>query len=326
MGWFERDRMNLKIPIIVSIVFGVGILIAGICLITTAGPYEIPLWFGVTLCPLSTDPSVYISQNLPQAGACPAVLTANNSQIQEFSIAQSLFSPDGLTYHPVIYRTSESATVQFKLADADGNLLLAEGPLTVTNNDVATKIAIPYTKEEVDDDPSHTPSMRKLMKGGRGSYAGASYTRTGTNVRFGSSSVVRNTRYGYYSCCINTGYVVAVYRPGPLTRNGYYDTDNSDHSNCGDPKSGCSFEVANNMNRDEFSFVTITADKSLKYPLKLTLIHAQVPSPSGEPQLYFTFWTDEPDNKRVASYLLLPLGCLFIVIPVIIAIVRRFRR
>jgi hypothetical protein len=307
------------IGLIGGICFGLTILIIGIILISTAGPNEVPLWFGATLCPTTNDPYYYISQDLPAAGACPAILYANQSQEQVFNIERSLFSPDGLEYHPIVFRNSDSAIVQFKLEDASNKLLFAEGPITISNNDVTTSALRADTLKEEEDNPA---GMRKLMKGGRGS-GSSSRGRSGSAGRYGTGSRVRSTSYGYNSCCVSSGVFIFVYRPGPLTRSGYYDTTDSDRSNCGDHKSGCQYELSSNMNRDEFSQISFVPDGKLKYPLKLTVAQASTNSPGLEPQLYFSFWTADPDNKKVASYVLIPLGCVIFVASIVLFFVTR---
>lgn len=88
-------------------------------------------------------------------------------------------------------------------------------------------------------------------------------------------------------------------------------------TDCGDSETGCVFEVAQNIQRDELDDYSFVPSSDMKWPLTMTVSNATVavlakqPS-SYEPELYITFWTEDPDNSAVAAYVLLPLGSLMV--------------
>jgi len=293
-----------------GLLLGTIILVIGIVLICIGAPNEVPLWWGLTLCPVVDQSYTYVTQNLPQAGACPVVLLANQTQAQVFKIEKSVFSMDGLEYVPVLYRNSDRAILQFKLEDAEGKLLWAEGPITVSNTGVQTLSSTT---------PATTSVMkRELMKGGRGSASAgtsSSRTRTGSSGRYGSSTYVYSTYYGYSSCCVTSGQYVWIYRSGPRTRSGYYDNSVSDRTDCGDPSYGCAYELSDDFNRDEFEKLPFVPRSNMAWPLKMTVLQGASYSSATvtDPQMYLTFWTPDADNKSIASYILIPMGSLIII-------------
>lgn len=314
---------DIKMSVLVgSTCFGVALLIIGIILLSVSSAQEANVWYGVTMCPVTevgaTDK--WLSRELPPAMGCPAYLSLNDTtqREQKFIIEKDIFSLDGLDYHPIFFRNTNEAILQFKLEDSNGQLLFAEGPSPVSNSAEATPAA---------DEDQAGPAMRKLLKGGRGGASGTTTrARAGTGGRYGTNSRVTSTYYGSNSCCISQGVVVWVVRPGPRTRTGLYNTEDTTRDDCVDPKRGCAFELPANMYRDEFEDITFVPKGSMSWPLTFTVASAQTTTfgtTVTEPQLYFSFWTNQPDNSKIASYVLIPLGCVIFAAGIIVFFVMR---
>lgn len=121
------------------------------------------------------------------------------------------------------------ATVKFKLEDANGQLIFQEGP-----TDLSNVASLEAAEGDTEDSEStffccsyrHEASnmKRKLLKGGRGS-TGGGRTRTGAGGRYGSNARVSPTAYGTNSCCIVAGTYIFVWRSGPRTSTGTYDSE-----------------------------------------------------------------------------------------------------
>lgn len=65
-----------------------------------------------------------------------------------------------------------------------------------------------------------------MKKGGR-SASDPGRSRAGSEARYGGLDYSYSTPYGYSGCCVSSGVMVAVYRPGPRTYSGYYDSEAS---------------------------------------------------------------------------------------------------
>jgi hypothetical protein len=302
------------------------------------------MWYGVTLCPcvdcpaqkclsskctssdpLYQKPEVYQGVALEASQSCRVnpPMTESEGSTQTFELEQKLFSMDGLNYNPILYRTEGAAKVVFRITDDDGELLIAGNVEAQSDGDV---VVVPATEEadeamqpqQTDDEEAPTPKSRSLMKGGR-SAAGTSRSRSGAAGRWGSGKSARKTGYGHSSCCVSRGTVIFVNRPGPRTNRGYYDTDTDQdgYDDCTSSSNGCVFETSADMTRDELDTYSFQPTRDLAWPLHLHVDLAQSTSywKDRKPELYFSFWTEDPDNGKVSSYVLLPLGCVMIVFP-----------
>jgi len=121
--------------------------VLGIVFMEISSPNEIPLWYGLTLCPM--DGTVdYISQNIPAAGACPARLNATDitpeSQMQRFVIEKALFTPN-LRYHPIILRSSPYVSTNFYLVDSEGTTIFNYTSILTTQ---ATPLSDPSNEDD----------------------------------------------------------------------------------------------------------------------------------------------------------------------------------
>lgn len=324
---------------------GLVILIVGIILIATAQSDEIKMWYGVNLCPCAdcetdpcvaskcapTDPlhqaggSVWQGMYVPQDSQCrvnPPLTKADGSS-QSFELEQQLFSMDGLEYHPIIYRTDGAARMQFRVTEGDETLMggevqaKSEGELEV----------VPQTEEDVQptdvaEDTASKSSSRSLMKGGR-SAGGPARTRSGAAGRYGNGAKSYKTSYGRTTCCVTGGTVIFVNRPGPYTRRGYYDTDGdgdaAQATDCTSSSNGCAYELSQDMTRDELDQFSLVPTRDMDWPLKLHVDFVQTTSyiKNRAPEIYVSFWTEDPDNAKVASYVLLPLGSVMIFLPLV---------
>jgi len=155
------------------------------------------------------------------------------------------------------------------------------------------------------------------MKGGRGTGGPTGRSRRGTQGRWGDNTFVYRTPYGYCGCCIPMYTMVYIHSGGPRAHGNY--ADDSKHDNCADPTYGCTYELPQIMTRDEFDTLSFVASQESKFPYYLYVSHATL-SATSQPQMYFTFWTDDNDGYLTASYVLLPVGCV-IIVAVIVAFV-----
>ena len=338
--------MGAVVPMLASMACcGLMILIVGIILISVGAPNEIPMWYGVTLCkcgdmrgscevpkkdtitvPSSMD--VWASHGLTQSEACPAnpFLSGLAAKPQVFDLEQKLFSMDGLEYHPIVYRSDTYARVKMAVheeKDDEKKVLLSTTPLMLSAEG-GESVIVPQDEEA--DEGMQTENARSksrsLMKGGR-SAGGTARGRSGSAGRWGSGKSASKTSYGHSSCCVSRGTVIFVNRPGPRSRQGYYDSDydtaeDGQRVDCANAENGCVFEVGANLMRDELDDYSLVPTRDMEWPLKMTVYEATELAPakaSYQPEFYISWWTEDPDNSKVSSYVLLPLGCLLITIP-----------
>lgn len=310
-------RIGPAIPTLVCLSFGIIVIVIGVILISTGAPKE-TIWFSPALC-RATGTNDWYSAKILAGGSCPVDFVPTDSTPQDMQIQQEIFSMDGLPYNLAFYRTAKNVKLQLSISDSENTVLYKVGPVSLSDEGPSS---IPVTGTTTTAGTSTSTSSgsvfledgkvaRKLLKGGRGSTAGRSYSRSSSSYsRYGSRTYYGSTYYGYHSCCVPYGSRIYVYHSGYHYNRGYYDTTSG--SDCGNSKTGCAYEVAADLVRDEFNQLTIWPTRSMKWPLKLTIIKADMTS-TVEPQFFFAFFTESVDNATIASYVFLPIGCLIFV-------------